>query len=119
VDFASGGLAFAAGWFAGLLAAGPVVATVGVAAVLEDGDAPERLGAGLSDVVSGEIVPEDSVPTGVFPMDSAPAGDGFPTVSKLVEAAGETGVATETGSGAEAEDFCAEAGGSDAALGSA
>ena len=118
--FASGGLAVAAGWFAaGLFAPEPVADAVADAVVLEDGDPLGRVGAGLSEGVSAETVPEDIVSVGVVPIDKVPWEEGFPVVSELGDAAREVDVGAGTGSGAEAEDFCAEAGGSDAALGSA
>ena len=123
--FASGGLAVVAGWFAaGLFAPEPVADAGGDEVVLEDGDALGGVGAGLSEGVSAEgvsaeTVPEDIVSVGVVPTDKVPGEDGFPVVSELGDAAREVDVGAGTGSGAEAEDFCAEAGGSDAALGSA
>lgn len=85
---------------------------------MENGDALGGVGVGLGEVASPETVPEDSVPAGAVPIDGVPAGDGFPAVRELAVAAGETGVVAGTGSAVELEDFCAEAGGSDADLGS-
>jgi hypothetical protein len=78
---------------------------------LDDGGVaePSRIGAGFGEAGSAEMGPDESVPE-----DRVPAGDGFPTVSELVEVEGEVAGGAETGLGAGAglgpgaEDGCGE-----------